>query len=92
MNQEPRKPIKEFRAGTVKAAIWKQENETEGRIATRYSVRIQKRFHDRATGDWCNTDYFFVNDLPRLRLVAEQSYQFIALHESEDAQDEDSRG
>ena len=92
MNQEPRKPIKEFRAGTVKAAIWKQDNEAEGHIATTYSVRIQKRFLNRATGEWRDTDYFFVNDLPRLRLVAEQAFQFITLHESEETQDEEGRG
>jgi len=84
MNQESRQPIKEFRAGTVKAAIWKQENEAEGRITTTYSVRIRKRFFDKRTGDWQDTDYFFPNDLPRLCLVAERAFEHIALRESED--------
>jgi len=84
MNQENRGPIKEFRAGNIKAAIWKDEREDQGRTVTRHSVKIQKRFFDKRTGEWQDTDYFFPNDLPRLCLVAERAFEHIALHESED--------
>ena len=91
MKQSSNQPVKEFRAGGIRAAIWKNDTEVDGRVVTQHSVRIEKRFFDKATGEWRDTDYFFVNDLPRLRLVAEQAFQFIALHESEDAQDEERR-
>lgn len=84
MAQQPQKPIKEFRAGNVKAAIWEDEREDQGRTTTRHSVKIQKRFLDKNTGDWHDTDYFFPNDLPRLCLVAAKAFEHIALRESED--------
>ena len=83
MNQETRRPVKEFKAGTIKAAIWEDEREDQGRIVVKHSVKIQKRFFDKNTGDWHDTDYFFPNDLPRLCLVAAKAFEHIALRESE---------
>ena len=79
MTQQAQKPTKEFRAGTVKAAVWKEQREEAGRSTVRYSVKIEKRYFDEASKEWRNTDYFFANDLPRLRLVAEQAFEFIVL-------------
>ena len=83
MNQETRRPAKEFKAGTIKAAIWEDEREDQGRIVVKHSVKIQKRFFYKNTGDWHDTDYFFPNDLPRLCLVAAKAFEHIALRESE---------
>ena len=84
MSGQPTAPVKEFRAGTIRAAIWENEREAEGRQIKRHSVRIDKRYLDRRTGEWRASDYFFADDLPRLRLVVEQAFEFITLHESED--------
>ena len=85
MNQ---RPIKEFSAGNgVKATIWANNREESGRKVVRHSVRISKSYRDRQTGDWKDTDYYFANDLPRLTLVAQQAFEFIALKESEDDSD-----
>ena len=86
MTQQAQKPTEEFKAGTVRAAIWKEQREEGGRSTIRYSVKIEKRYFDEASKEWRNTDYFFANDLPRLRLVAEQAFEFIVLR----AGDEDS--
>ena len=86
MTQQAQKPTKEFRAGTIKAAVWKEQREEGGRSTIRYSVKIEKRYFDEASKEWRNTDYFFANDLPRLRLVAERAFEFIVLR----ASDEDS--
>ena len=83
MAQQTQKPTKEFRAGTVKAAVWKEQREEAGRPTIRYTVKIEKRYFDEASKEWRNTDYFFANDLPRLRLVAERAFEFIVLHEFE---------
>ena len=85
MTQQTQKPTKEFRAGTIKAAVWKQQQEEGARSTIHYSVKIEKRYFDEASKEWRNTDYFFANDLPRLRLVAERAFEFITLHESEEA-------
>ena len=84
MAQQTQKPTKEFRAGTIKAAVWKEDREEGGKATVRYSVKIEKRYFDEASKEWRNTDYFFANDLPRLRLVAERAFEFIVLGESQD--------
>lgn len=84
MAQQAQKPIKEFRAGTIKAAVWKEQREDNGRPSVRFSVKIEKRYFDEDSKEWRNTDYFFANDLPRLRLVAERAFEFIVLGESQD--------
>lgn len=88
MTEQGNKPIKEFKAGTVRAAIWKEDREDAGRQTVRFSVKIEKRYYDEANKEWRNTDYFFANDLPRLRLVAERAFEFIVLRgESKDGGD-----
>lgn len=82
MSTQPTKPVKEFRAGTIKAAVWRNEVQDGDRTAVRYSVRIQKRF--KRDGEWHETDYYFPEDLPKLRLVADKAYEYVALSESED--------
>ena len=71
----PQPPEKEFRAGTISAAIWRNETEQDGRTVVQHSVRINKRYRDPKTGDWRDSDYFFANDLPRLKLVVDKAYR-----------------
>jgi len=75
----PQPPAKEFRAGGVSASIWHNETEQDGRTIVQHSVRINKRYRDPQTGDWRDSDYFFANDLPRLRLVLAKAYEHIVL-------------
>ena len=82
MSQEANRPVKEFRAGTIKAAVWRNEVQDGDRTAVRYSVRIPKRF--KRDGEWHETDYYFPEDLPRLRLVTDKAYEYVTLRESED--------
>ena len=83
MTEQGNRPTKEFRAGTIKAAVWKENREENGKSTVRYSVKIEKRYFEEASKEWRNTDYFFANDLPRLRLVAERAFEFIVLGESQ---------
>ena len=82
MTQDKQSPIKEFRAASIKAVIWGEEREEEGRTVVRHTVRIQKRYLDKDSGEWRTTDCFFPNDLPRLCLVAEKAFEYIALSAS----------
>ena len=77
------RPFKEFRAGPIKAAIWRNEVEQNGQRVVRHSVRIGKRYFDRQQNAWADSEYFFVNDLPRVRLLVEKAFEFIALKESD---------
>lgn len=78
-------PVKEFRVGGVKAAIWKNEVEQDGRTVIRYSVKIQRSYRDKASDEWKTTEYFFPEDLPRLILVAQKAFEYVSLRESEES-------
>lgn len=82
MSQQNNKPIKSFKAGSIEASIWKQETQQDGQTVTRHSVRIQKQF--RKDGNFEKTDYYFRDDLPKLILVAQKAFSFIALRTSTD--------
>lgn len=84
MAQQENQPVKEFRVGGVKAAIWKDEIQQDGRTVIRYSVKVQKSYRDKADGEWKTTDYFYPADLPKLLLVAQKAFEFVSLKESEE--------
>ena len=84
MRETPQKPEKEFRAGGIKAAIWRTETIQDERTVVQHTVRVQKRYRDQQTGEWKDTEYLFPNDLPKLELVVHRAYEYIALRESEE--------
>jgi len=86
MAKQNTKPIKNFRAGSIQASIWRKEVEKHGRAVAQFSVRVQKRFR-KEDGSYENTDYFFPDDLPRLVLVAQKAYEYIALSQSQEPED-----
>ncbi len=72
MSQETRGPDKEIRAGRIRASIWRQPAERNGRPT--FSIRIEKSFRGR-NGDWQSSHIlFFPGELPRLVLVASRAY------------------
>ena len=77
------KPIKEFRAGSVRASIWQDEIAGKDEEAfSVFSVRIEKRYKN-ATGNWQSTTRFKRGDLADLELVAFKAREFISLNERE---------
>ncbi len=81
--QKPEAPEKEYRAGTICAAVWRKEVTHQGRKWVEYSVRIQKRYKDERSGEWKTTTYFRPDDLPKLMLVTSKAYEHVALKELE---------
>jgi hypothetical protein len=74
------KPVKEFRAGSVRASIWQDEVAgKDDEPFSVFSVRIEKRYKD-ATGNWQSTTRFKRGDL---ELVAFKAREFISLNERE---------
>jgi hypothetical protein len=84
--QNKGKPIKDFRSGNIQASVWRNEVDKDGQTVVRHSVRIQKQFR-KEDGDYQDTNYYFRDDLPKLILVAQKSFEFIALRESKDAEE-----
>jgi hypothetical protein len=77
-------PMKEFRAGTIVAAIWAEAAPTNGRGPS-YSIRIQKRYRDDRDGQWKTTSYLRPDELPKLSLVVSRAYEFLTLREIEES-------
>ena len=85
-------PMKEFRAGTIVAAIWTETTPTNGRAAPSYSIHIQKRYRDDRDGQWKTTSYLRPDELPKLALVVSKVYEFLSLREiGEDSTSQPSR-
>ena len=76
-NSENERPIKEFRIGGIKVAIWSKEVEQGGQTSVRHSIRIQKRFKPEGA-DWRDTDYYFPEELPKVRLLIDRAYEFVS--------------
>ena len=87
MAKQTNQPIKEFRVGGIKAAIWRNEVERDGRTVVQHTVKVQNWYRDKTTGEWKATDYFYPNDLPKLQLVVAKAFEFVSLRESEDGPD-----
>ena len=87
MTEQNNKPVKSFKAANIEASVWRREVEQNGQIVMRHSIRIQKQYRNK-DGDYEKTDYYFRDDLPKLILVAQKAFDFIALKESADT-DED---
>ena len=77
------RPEKKFKCGAVEAAVFVNEIEKSGKTLRLKKVSIQKRYRD-ADGNWNSTNSYDANDLPKLKLVADEAYRYLALdHDSE---------
>jgi len=75
------KPVKEFRAGGVRASIWRDEIAGQGDEPLEvFSVRVEKRFKD-AQGVWQSTNRFRRRELADLELVVFKAREYVSLHE-----------
>ena len=74
-------PIREFRAGAIKLAIWESEFERDDKTVIRHSAKIEKRYYDKESGQWKTSSSYFADDLLRLRLLADKAADFMLLKE-----------
>lgn len=83
--QNSSKPVKKFRVGGgITSAIFRNEKDVNGDIVVRFSAQIKKQFR-KDDGTWQETNVYFPEDLPKIILVAQKTFEFIALKESKDA-------
>lgn len=82
-DSKPQRPEKSFRAGGVSSAVWRHDRQQDGRTVTNYSATFSKRFFDKTTQQWRDSDTFFPEDLPRLILVSQKAYEYIVLREQD---------
>ena len=75
------KPIKQFRAPKLCVSIWRHIEQHGGMTVERSTVTLQKSYYDKQLRDYVETDTFFPDDLPRLRMLLDKAYEFIYLSE-----------
>ncbi len=80
------KPVKSFRAGAVEAAIFENERTVGGKKLKMSNVVFRRSYKDK-DGNWQNSDSFGVNDIPKLRLVLDRTYEYLLTGERADEGD-----
>lgn len=77
-------PIKVFRCGPVKAAIWFNSRITDDTLVEVHAIKIDRSYKDRDSDEWKSTNIFNAEDLPKVATVAMEAYKAIRVQESED--------
>ena len=92
MENTAKKPTKVFRCGSVKAAVWTRTANRDDREIETHSVKISKSYKDKDSGEWINTERFFVDDLPKVAMVVTEVCREFGIHtyepQSDDSGDE----
>jgi hypothetical protein len=82
MQDEARtRPVKVFRCGTVRAAIWANRRVMDNAVVEVHSVKISKSYKEDE--QWRETTTFAAEDLPKVALVATEAYRFLRLRSEE---------
>ena len=72
------KPEKKFKCGAVEAAVFVNEVTKNGNKLKLKKVSIQKRYKN-TDDEWKSTNSYDANDLPKLKLVADEAYRYLTL-------------
>jgi len=83
------KPVKEFSAGSVRAAIWENERGSNGNAFISHTIRVERRYRDNE-GEWQSTNGFHKGDLPNVELVVRKAFEFLSMQERDPQEEKDS--
>jgi hypothetical protein len=82
-DREKQKPIRIFRCGGARAAVWLGTVKKNGKDVDVRRIRIQKSYKDKNTGEWVNTEWLFLEDLPKIAAVAAEAYRYFRVYSEE---------
>jgi predicted signal transduction protein with EAL and GGDEF domain len=77
------KPEKVFKMGAVRASVFRNVIEKDGKLVPLAKVVIEVRYRDKA-GQWQGTNSLSVNDLPKAIAALQQAYEYV-LREGRDS-------
>ena len=91
-NECKKQPQKIFGCGSVQAAIWFFQKEKDGEIVEVPSVKINRSYKDKETGEWVNTPFLRMDDLLNAALVATEAYKDLRMRtfEPKNSQNDDN--
>ena len=73
------KPEKTFKVGAVRASIFRNTIEKNGRSIPLPKVVIEVRYKDK-TGQWQGTNSLSLNDLPKAMLALHKAFEYLMEH------------
>ena len=73
------KPETVFKVGAVRAAVFRNIIEKNGRSIPLPKVAIEVRYKDK-TGQWNGTNSLSLNDLPKAILALQKAYEYLMEH------------
>ena len=71
------KPVQVFKAGGIRAAIWENTVEKNGKQIGVFSVQIDRTY--KQDEEFKRTSSFNPADLPRVQLVASKAFEWLSL-------------
>jgi hypothetical protein len=79
MTPDKNKPVKEFKVGGVRAAIWANTRQTsDGKTFSTHKVQLERTYKD-AQGQFKTTGSLDSEDLPKAILALTKCYEFLSL-------------
>ena len=88
-NDVKTKPIRVIRCGAVQAPIWVDHRVIDDAVVKIHSIRITKNY--RQGDERKRTTTFTTEDLPKVAMVATETYRFLRLRSEEPADRADGR-
>jgi len=90
MSNEVNYPEREIKArGGISCAIWRTQGTKNGRTFDKFSIKLQKRYKDPATGEWKGSEmYLFPSEVHAFLTVAQEAYEYCVV--TEENEDEES--
>ena len=77
---ENNKPVKEFKAGMIKASVWENvKKKDNGEEYKTFSITLTKSY--KVDEEWKTTNSFQYNEVPKAVIVMKEAYKFIATGE-----------
>jgi len=77
------KPEKVFKMGAVRASVFANPIERDGKTVALRKVVVEVRYRDKA-GQWQGTNSLSVNDLPKAIAALQQAYEFLLSSHTQD--------
>lgn len=77
-------PEKKFRAGGVVATIWKNTGKgKDNKDVEFFTTNLERTYKDKQD-EWASTSTMRLNDLPKVILVCQKAYEFLAIKEEKE--------
>ena len=77
------KPETVFKVGAVRASVFRNTIEKDGRLIPLPKVAIEVRYKDK-TGQWNGTNSLSLNDLPKAILALQKAYEYVMEHKGDE--------